>query len=82
MRELFCRVDVLGEQLRAYSNRVQPGFAAIDPFAIDLWPSLFARIYEILDLHLLEFTRAEDEIARCDLVAEGLAYLSDAETGF
>src|SRR5262249_15582267 len=32
-----------------------------------------------LDLHLLELAGAEDEVARSDLVAEGLADLPDAE---
>src|SRR4051812_43593036 len=34
---------------------------------------------EILDLHLLEFTTAENEIARSDLVAECFADLRKAE---
>ena len=34
---------------------------------------------EVLDLHLLELARAEGEVARVDLVAEGLADLGDAE---
>jgi hypothetical protein len=34
---------------------------------------------KILDLHLLELAGAEDEVARGDLVAEGLADLGDAE---
>ena len=38
-----------------------------------------ARLAEELQLHLLEFTHAENEVARCDLVAERLADLADAE---
>src|SRR2546428_13869801 len=34
---------------------------------------------EVLHLHLLELSRAEDEVAGCDLVAEGLADLRDPE---
>ncbi len=34
---------------------------------------------EVLHLHLLELTRAEDEVARCDLVSERLADLCDSE---
>src|SRR6185369_17172191 len=34
---------------------------------------------EILHLHLLEFARTENEVARCDLVPEALAHLGDAE---
>ena len=36
-------------------------------------------VAEVFDLHLLELARAEGEIARVDLVAEGLAALRDAE---
>ena len=38
-----------------------------------------ARLAEELELHLLELAHAEDEVARGDLVAEGLADLTDAE---
>ena len=40
---------------------------------------LGTRFHEVLQLHLLELTRAEDEVARRDLVAERLADLRDAE---
>src|SRR5690349_7141150 len=40
---------------------------------------VLARLDEELHLHLLELTGAEDEVARRDLVAEGLADLGDAE---
>ena len=39
----------------------------------------FVRRHEELHLHLLELARAEDEVARSDLVAEGLAHLRDPE---
>src|SRR3954466_14941836 len=38
-----------------------------------------AGAHEVLHLHLLELTGAEDEVAWCDLVAEGLTLLGDAE---
>ena len=38
-----------------------------------------ARLHEVLDFHLLEFAGSEGEVARRNLVAEGLAYLGDAE---
>ena len=34
---------------------------------------------EEFHFHLLELTGSEDEVARCDLIAEGLADLTDAE---
>src|SRR5689334_12127042 len=37
---------------------------------------------EELELHLLEFADPEDEIARCDLVAECFTHLSDPEGQF
>ena len=41
-----------------------------------------ARPYKELHLHLLELAHAEDELAGYNLVAEGFAYLSDAEGDF
>jgi hypothetical protein len=40
---------------------------------------LFARTAEELHLHLFELAHTEDKLASHNLVAEGLAYLSDAE---
>src|SRR5690606_40871600 len=37
------------------------------------------RRHEVLELHLLELARPEDEVAGGDLVAERLAHLGDAE---
>ena len=42
---------------------------------------VFAGLDEELELHLLELARAEQEVARRDLVAEALADLRDAEGG-
>ena len=36
-------------------------------------------IDEIFNLHLLELARAEDEVARRNLIAKGLALLSDTK---
>src|SRR6266508_1847473 len=54
-----------------------PAVALVDPVAEPL-PGLVRRD-EVLHLHLLELARAEEEVARRDLVAEGLADLRDAE---
>ena len=62
----------------------EPRQAVLDPAVV---PVLVRRspldavvgVDEVLDLHLLELARAEDEVARRDLVAEGPAGLGDAE---
>ena len=54
-----------------------PGVALVDPVAVPLVG--LGRRHEELHLHLLELERAEDEVARRDLVAERLADLGDAE---
>ena len=51
--------------------------AVVDPVLVPLLVG--ARLAEELQLHLLELAGAEDEVARRDLVAEGLADLADAE---
>src|SRR5439155_24766704 len=48
-----------------------------EPLDEEAWS--IGRSAEVLHLHLLEPARAEDEIARRDLVAEGLPDLRDAE---
>src|SRR5579885_1334762 len=40
---------------------------------------MLAGLYKVLQLHLLELTRAEDEVARRDLVAKAASDLGDAE---
>src|SRR5690625_2258027 len=55
----------------------EPLPAGLDPFG-EVAVGLLGR-GEVLDLHLFELAGAEDEVARCDLVAERLADLADAE---
>ena len=61
----------------AESQRLMPGEAGLLP---GFEPAHFvARAHKELHLHLLEFAHAEDELARHDLVAEGLTDLRDTE---
>mgnify|MGYP007043246927 CR=1 FL=1 len=55
----------------------QPVLAVVLPVAEPL--EVGAGLAEELALHLLELAGAEGEVARGDLVAEGLAHLTDAE---
>ena len=55
----------------------QPVLAVVLPVAEPL--EVGAGLAEELALHLLELAGAEGEVARGDLVAEGLAHLADAE---
>ncbi len=57
-----------------------PGEAFLEPLFEPLGAG--AGLDEELDFHLLEFARAEGEVARVDFVAEGLADLRDAEGKF
>ncbi len=62
----------------------EPAHAVLDPALVPVLVRRppghrIIRIDEVLDLHLLELARPEDEVARRDLVAEGLADLGDAE---
>ncbi|MBG9885300.1 hypothetical protein ABE10_01595, partial [Bacillus toyonensis] len=73
---LLRHVDAL-HVLRVDAQIDEPVPARLDPV---LEPLLrLGGRGEELDLHLLELAGAEDEIARGDLVAEGLADLADAE---
>src|SRR5262249_42758485 len=55
----------------------EPGLPGVDPVLEPLF--IGAGLDEELQLHLLELAGPEDEVARCDLVPEGLADLADAE---
>ena len=63
--------------LLAHAQAGVPGHAFLHPVLVPLL--VRAGLDEELHLHLLELAGAEDEVARRDLVAEGLADLADAE---
>ena len=75
--ELLLRVLVEPDVPRIDAQIHVPGPAVVDPVLVPLLVG--ARLAEELHLHLLELAGAEDEVARGDLVAEGLADLADAE---
>src|SRR5438552_17321800 len=84
MGELVAGVLVQLHVLRGQAVAREPGLAIGDPTVVPDFvrgPALetVVRVHEELDLHLLELARAEDEVARRDLVAERLADLCDAE---
>ena len=81
VRELFLRVDVLGELVGGDSDGYEPLFAGVDPVAVHRLPIVVGR-NEVFDFHLFELAAAEYEIARRDFIAERLADLRDAEGDF
>ena len=79
--QLVLRVDVFGHRLAGQADGDEPVDAGVEPLAVERTP-VGIRRDEVFDLHLLEFTGAEDEVARGDFVAKGLADLGDAEGDF
>ncbi len=77
--QLLLRVVVPADVLLADAEVAVPVPPLLHPVLLPLL--VLARLDEELHLHLLELARAEDEVARSDLVAEGLAHLRDAERG-
>ncbi len=78
VRQLLLGGVVVESQVLRIDAQVDvPVETLIDPVLVPLF--VLARLDEELHLHLLEFAGAEDEVARCDLVAEALADLRDAE---
>ena len=64
--------------LRAWNPDVFIEFEALlEPVICELHAVFWSA--EILDLHLLEFPRAEDVVARIDFVSKSFSDLSDAE---
>ena len=76
--ELLGRVRVEGELGARDTDGLEPGQTAFDPILVGGGPIGGGRD-EVFDLHLLELTGAEDEVARVDFVAESLTDLGDAE---
>ena len=75
--ELLLRMLVVAQVLRLDAEVDVPAGAGVDPVLV---PFLIgAGRDEELHLHLLELTGAEDEVARGDLVTEGLTHVGDAE---
>ena len=70
---VVTQAEVLVLQSDAQQPVVAEGAPVVEPLQVG------AGLAEELQLHLLELTDAEDEVARGDLVAEGLADLADAE---
>ena len=70
---VVTQAEVLVLQSDAQQPVVAEGAPVVEPLQIG------AGLAEELQLHLLELADAEDEVARGDLVAEGLADLADAE---
>jgi len=77
-REFLLRVRVKREMRLGQTDREQPLPAPLDPLLVAFVP-VGILVDEILHLHLLKLARAEDEVARRDLVAERLANLRNAE---
>ena len=54
-----------------------PGLAVVNPVLVPFF--VRARLHEELQLHLLKFAGAEDEVTGGDFVTEGLTYLANAK---
>ena len=74
----LCRLVVTQAQVLLLDAKAQqPVLAVVLPVSEPV--QIGAGLAEELALHLLELAGAEGEVARGDLVAEGLAHLADAE---
>ena len=76
---VVCQFVVVVEAIFfiAHAEGFVPGQTPFFPLLEPL--DFLAGTYKELHLHLLEFAHTEDELASDNLVAEGLAYLRDAE---
>src|SRR5688572_25672952 len=77
MREGFLRMLIPAQAFFLESDAEEPAPYLLLPVGEPLL--FFFFLAEELNLHLLEFAAAEDEVARVNLVAEALADLGDAE---
>src|SRR5690348_7587661 len=77
MGELLLRLFIKLEIASRNAERLDPLLKLVDPLLVDTLSVV--RCDKILHLHLLEFTRSEDEITRRNFVAKCLADLRNAE---
>src|SRR5262249_52499256 len=83
MGKLFSCLLSFPQSLGSDAEFDVPVESLLDPFDVEFdviffsWLQISGRFAEIFDLHLFEFARAEGEIARRDLVAEGFTDLRD-----
>src|SRR5215212_4356759 len=77
VRPLVVGLLALAEVLLIHTEVQVPVEALVDPVLVPLL--IRAGLDEELHLHLLELARAEDEVARCDLVPKRLPDLGDPE---
>src|SRR3989441_2417728 len=87
VRQLVAVVLSESQMRAAEAVAEEPRHAVLHPPVVPVLagrPALYSlvRIDEVLDLHLLELARAEDEVAGRDLVPEGPPGLGDAERQF
>ena len=75
--QLFARMLLQTELRRVYPQRLHPLEPLVSPVVKPC--CIGTRLHEELHLHLLEFPRPEDEVARRDLVAKRFADLRYAE---
>ena len=77
VRQLFRVVVAQAQVLVLHAQRQQPVVAVVLPVGEPL--KVRARLAEELQLHLLKLAGTEGEVARGDLIAEGLTDLADAK---
>mmetsp|Transcript_54905 Transcript_54905/g.91446 ORF Transcript_54905/g.91446 Transcript_54905/m.91446 type:complete len:384 (-) Transcript_54905:1184-2335(-) len=78
VRKLVLSMHLSANQLRPQSTSLHEELVhGVQPFLMAALPVVF--LNEILDLHLLKFTRSENKVAGRDLIAERLPDLGDAE---
>ena len=80
MCQLIRPVRMIPQLVGINTEAVMPPHPLLVPVLEPLL--VFTRLDEVLHLHLLEFPRAKDEVARRDLVAKRLAHLSYPKRDF
>lgn len=75
--QLLLRMLVVAQVLRLDAEVEVPLGTGVDPVLVPGF--VLAGLDEEFHFHLLELTGTEDEVARGDLVTEGLAHVGDAE---
>mmetsp|Transcript_40232 Transcript_40232/g.97121 ORF Transcript_40232/g.97121 Transcript_40232/m.97121 type:complete len:219 (-) Transcript_40232:484-1140(-) len=72
-------MDVPSHQIFSKAKGNKKVLGIIHPLLMKFRPDIITRGDKVLDFHLFEFTRSEDEVSGRDLISEGLSNLCNAE---
>ena len=79
VRQVLFLVHIKAQPFLFDADRAVPIVARFNPLFMQLRPGFLIRRAEIFHLHLLKFSRTENEVTRCDFIAKRFTDLGNSE---